>query len=197
MRLIWMGLCFSMVACGSPLANSKQEDALSDPSEDRNVVSKDLFSGCPITFKDLPLCADIRWFDDFGKAVQGPIYWEEKFWDAEMSAIIRFWHREEAWPIDPIVEFPEVKTVMVKLFMPTHGHGSDLPIVETLPNRVGQFRVSGIKFIMACDEENPWEVRLQLKTSSKTENENEDAHDPLDVNIFAQSILEFKSVERR
>lgn len=186
-------------ACGSPLVNEAKPEPLQNQNEsasvsgDQNLLAS---RGCPVRFKKIPLCAEIEWFDDLGRRATGPIYWENYFEHA-MSARLSFWSTADGWPIDPRQEFSEVKDVQVKLYMPTHGHGSDLPLVKEVKGRVGQFEISEIRFIMgggSVSKDDPWQVRIQLKTQIDSE---VDPHEAQDNHLWHQEILEFYRTEDR
>lgn len=185
--------------CGSPLthrADSKNTSLVdsrrASPSSTQglNLLQS---RGCPIRFSEVDICADLEWFDDERRPVEGPLFWRD-FWNHSMSAKLLFWSAKDGWPIDPRSELVGVKRVAVKLYMPTHGHGSDLPIVSEVSNRVGQFYIEKIRFVMMADAENPWEVRVQLKTSDVLDL---DPHEPEDINVLSQQKLNFTRVEAR
>lgn len=186
---------FLLSGCGSPILNpAPAREGSGLRQSDLGTENLLAVYGCPISFEEIGLCARIRWFDDLGTEVAGPIYWES-FGGQRMSATLYFWEAEEGWPIDPIEEFEKVVAVQIKLYMPTHGHGSDFPRVSRVKSRVGQFRVEALDFIMDCSASDPWEVRVQLRDRSLTA--QEDPHDPFDPHVFSQAILEIEEVEKR
>jgi hypothetical protein len=204
LRSGWMVICLFggvlifLSACGSPLVSrldpSSTELEVERPQTALDGKGLSLAYGCPLYFENLQLCAQIFWFDNQGLEVSGPIYWE-MFPAPTMTAEIWFWDKEEGWPIDPVWQVDGVQDVQLKLYMPTHGHGSDWPELERVEEFLGRYRVKGIDFIMLCDEKNPWEVRLQLR--SKVFDPNEDPHTFEDQNILSQAKLLFGSIERR
>lgn len=197
-----MFLSFWMSACAAPILNaedspksSEKVSTLQPQTEGDNLLKA---YGCPQRFEDIALCAQIFWFDDQGKSVEGPIYWQ-KYREHAMSAKILFWSSKDGWPVDPRVEFSDAKIIKVKLFMPSMGHGTMgyFPSVEEIKGRVGQFSVKNIRFIMACDEEDPWDFRIQLKTAHHDDDFDASDEPSKEPNVWKQKILKFTSIEKR
>jgi len=197
MKLIWLFvIAFLCIQCGSPLINAAPEN---EADLEKLVVEKGehllASDGCPIRFPGVPLCAKMEWFDSEGRLVESPIYYASNR-RARISAKVYFWSAIDGWPVDPLKEFPEAKKIRIKLFMPTHGHGSDaFSDAQAIKSRVGQYNFKDIRFIMDCDDENPWELRLQLNRIEEIE--DDDPHDPEDRDLFHQAVLKISQLERR
>lgn len=202
-RTIILSMLVCLSSCGAPIANAEEPASSNpalDPKPQASLQGENLLKayGCPNQFADIPLCAQIFWFDDQGKAANGPINWQ-RYPQPAMSAKLFFWSSKDGWPIDPRLEFPEAKVLKIKLYMPTMCHGTmgAFPVVEEIKGRIGQFQVTNLRFVMPSSERDPWHFRIQLKSEhedSDFDNADEPSKEP---HVWKQKIIQFTSVERR
>lgn len=172
--------------------DKKDQNEEEQPEEqEKNQIDHEDW-GCPFYIDSFDLCFEITWFDHEGAEVSQPIYYAEDFWEKSMSAHFYFWPKGTNQLIDPVTEFDEVKFIGFKMWMPTHGHGSDIPVVEfDENNRV--FKVSGLAFIMDCDPANPWWLKVQLKS----EDEEDDYFWAEDPHVLDQETIVIDELEVR
>jgi len=206
-----LAMTIILSSCASPIVNA-QESRKSNPVDSSKAVKtegENLLKayGCPNKFSDLDLCVQVLWFDAQQKPATGPIYYED-FDRISTSAQLRFWSSVDGWPVDPLVEFSaaakkdlqkvdgSLQSIQVKPFMASMKHGTMgyFPVVSKVENRVGQYNVNNLRFIMAATNRHAWDVRIQLKFAH---DEKKDFDTPEDPGVWKQLILKFNKIESR
>ncbi len=136
-------------ACGqSPLLNH----ANAADSMPAGLSAEAEVTSCPLVFPKAGLCASVSW-------TSGPSA------EAMNSLVLKFWNQKDATAQGPYSN--PSQTVMVKLWMPSMGHGSS-PITlhhkqdSTHTDLTGQFEASNVYFVMP----GAWDLHIQLKDGS-------------------------------
>lgn len=207
-RIISILILSLLVSCGAPISNEappsqsepvtakKNEDPKPEPKPSPGATAeteKTLTEkyGCPLEFDGIDLCARIEWVDNKGEIAKGPIYFDSEE-EITMVARLQFWKKTEGKALNPRIEFEEVKFVNLKLFMPSHGHGSNVPTPDWKASE-GLFLIKNILFSMPSSARHPWHVKVQLKKADF----EEDYSNATDANIWKQVDLSFSGIERR
>lgn len=200
-----------MTSCASPIVNAqdKRSGAAVEKANAQEVEGENMIKayGCPNKFPDLNLCVQVIWLDGQRRVALGPIYYEN-YEKISTAAHLRFWSSEDGWPVDPLEEFSvaakkdlqktegSLQSIQVKPYMPTMKHGTMgyYPVVTKVSNRVGQYNVNNIRFIMGASNRHAWDFRIQLKYAH---DEKMDFDTPEDAGVWKQVILKFHSIESR
>lgn len=170
---------FLCLGCGSPIANQKGSEDIKTPSRVSDQEAfKNSVTDCPenfpYEFSSEGFCVRVEWFDFEDASIDWPIYYQDYnlVWKRPVHAKIYFMDKTTLKPIEPTEE-SDANIFAVKLWMPTHGHGSQKPSVKKIDRRLGEYLVEDLYFIMKSDSENPWQLRLLLKTQDNDEAYNE------------------------
>jgi hypothetical protein len=139
---------FALGCLKSPLFNHAEADQEATAGQTRNQLPS--VEECPLEFVNSGLCAALVW-------IQVPNE------DEKGKFNLRFWKKEE-----PQVHVTPENRMVVKLWMPSMGHGSS-PVVVTQDKDVdgnliaGEYTVSEVYFVMGGE----WEIKIQLKDSAQ------------------------------
>lgn len=192
-KLFFLSLFVFISACGSPLSNQKSKDS-------GNISFQEIDSNCPTQFpyefSVVAVCARIEYFDFEGTPLETPIYYRDyrETWEKPLNAKIFFMDQKTFKAIDPF-EIDTVEVFSVKMWMPTHGHGDGggKPILVTrVEGTRSEYLAEGLRFIMNADEDNPWEVRLLLRSSS-----SDDYNIAEDENIIDSAVVTHRNMDVR
>ena len=112
---------------------------------------------CPLSFPRAGLCASLSWSS-------GPNA------EAMNSFVLRFWSASSATANGPFSN--PAKSVFVKLWMPSMGHGSSPVTVThkqdaTHTNLTGQFEATNVYFVMP----GAWDIHIQLRDGTTVSEE--------------------------
>lgn len=194
-NFVWLFVVsiFLCVSCGSPLTNQKDsDDQKASASTDFPVT--DCPKSFPYSFVTEGLCVRIEWFDFEGTSIDLPVYYQDYnlLWKRPVHAKIYFMDKFTLKPAEP-TESNDIDVFAVKLWMPTHGHGSQKPSVKKVEGRLGEYLVEELYFIMKSDSENPWQVKLLLKTQDSEEAYNEAE----DTDVVDSVVIPFYKLDVR
>jgi hypothetical protein len=155
--VVFLGVNFSLAACGwSPILNHTDPvRTLQAPNQSAITVPGESDGGldCDFYFKTQNLCASLDWIKTPSSDEAG-------------SFKLYFWDKNQGTAQQPVFLNPDGQ-VLVKLFMPSMGHGSS-PVSVTQAQTAsgdpfeGVFDVKNVFFVMP----GAWEIRILFKATN-------------------------------
>lgn len=178
-------------ACDAPIYHRSESISKPKPSAKATASTQANQSSslaCPYTLPNTSICFSLEWFDRENKKVSGPLYYKD-MWTHAMSVQLSFWSEKDGKALDPLESVEGAKYLAIKMWMPTHGHGSMVPQCRPL-EKLGSYLCEKIHFIMHADKENPWSFKVQVKSG----NDEIDYNEVEDRQVIVQREIKIDAV---